>query len=271
MVNITIFQSGQVTGDCGKIIAYEGQTNSEEIKVLHPSFAGAEYFIEYKYGYTIYRSKLDANDLVTLKIEQADVIQCQFIAVDIMTGNVVFKSKTWYFNINSQLKPNVSHYPCNPHYTLNHHDSINYNHIAHSHCNHNCNSQSAPDLTYMYRQLEERLNNEQEIRYNELTSIKRDIELIKTALNINENISSIIDADLAIEPGTYNADVNSINFPEPNNEYALEVSKSDESNIRQEAYEKDSDNIWYRTGLITGTGEVIWANWAPLISRIVEI
>ena len=76
MVNLVITQDRKVTGDNGKIIAYEGQEWSEVINIVHPQFPGCKYFIEYKYNNTIYKNELDSNGHVSLKVENSGYLNC---------------------------------------------------------------------------------------------------------------------------------------------------------------------------------------------------
>ena len=104
MVNIVISQNGNVTGDKGKIIAYEGQKYSEVLNIVHPLIDGAKYYIEYKYADTILRNELDSNNNVSIQVFDAGYVQCKFVAIDLLSGDIVFKSKTWNLIVKQDLK-----------------------------------------------------------------------------------------------------------------------------------------------------------------------
>ena len=90
MVNIVVSQNKTVTGDTGKIIAYEGEEYSEVINIVHPIYDDAIYYIEYKYDDTIYRNKLDSNGQVSIKVGNAGYVKCQFVVIGTIHGNVIF-------------------------------------------------------------------------------------------------------------------------------------------------------------------------------------
>lgn len=258
MINIVVSQNGNVSGDKGKIIAYEGQNYSEVINIIHPIFSNVKYYIEYKYDNTILRNELDANNQVSIKIMNAGYIKCQFIAVKMFTEDVVFKSKSWNLIIKEDLKIEESHYPCN---VVGHH----YKHrppmiMAHpGYCRHNCN-----DNLDMYKKLSDEINNEEEIRFNEIQSIKEELADIKNILKINNSVSSILNANTIIIPGSYNAHSSSTGFPKDNTAYTLVVSYYGDNNILQLAYEKNSPDVYYRCTLNSNTSEPNWADWALL-------
>lgn len=263
MVNITIYQSGDVTGDKGKIIAYEGQQYSDTITIVHPLFTGAEYFIEYKYSQTIYRDKLDANNRVKIKIEKAGYVKCQLLAIDILTGEILFKSKSWDMLVHNDFQLEPSHYPCDSY--------IHCAPLPPHHCNHDCHSNDKSIDSYeAYFKLLNELRNEEEIRHKEIQSIYEDIALIKNALNLNKPITSNIDANELIEENKYYGSMYSINIPEPNQEYVITVERHDNT-ILQYAAESDGDNIWFRSGIIDDDGSVVWTSWAPTITRVKEL
>lgn len=271
MVNITVYQNGDVIGDKGKVIAYVGQNYSEPIQIVHPIFEGnpIRYFVEYKYNHTRYKDELDSNNRVQLKIEKNGYIQCQFIAENIYTGAILFKSKSWNFIVKEEFNIEPSHYPCSGH-TLNYsgHDCFNNSYNKHHH-NDNMNF----DYYKAYYELKTEIENEETIRYNEILQIQQDLIKIKEALNIVDNTLPIhIDANKVITAGNYNADVTSINFPDVNQEYKLSVTTYTD-HILQQAFEIDSDNVWYRTGTSTtnDSSNIIWTSWSPLIMRVETI
>lgn len=276
MINITVYQSGDISGDSGKIVAYSDEKFTQPIKIVHPIYSNAMYYIEYKYNDTIYKNRLDDNGITRLRVENAGYLKCQFVACDILNGNVIFKSKSWNFIINEKFSTEPSHYPCsiidgtyysghNCYQSISHGNTCSCNHSSN-----NCNGENF-DSYEAYYKLKSLLDNESDIRYNEIEQLKSDIVAIKQALNISNSnsISSVINADLIITSGEYAANIQSINFPEDGQEYTLVVTRHG-NNIMQEAFEVDSDNIWFRTGFIEN-GVATWNSWAPLITRISEI
>lgn len=259
MVNLVISQNGNVTGDKGKIIAYEGQEYSEIINIIHPLFSGAKYYIEYKYDNTILRNELDSNNRVSIKINNAGYIKCQFIAKDLLSGDIIFKSKTWNLIVKQELKIEKSHYPCD---SLGH----RYNHrpseiIATSHhCLHNDNFNAHEVCT----KLSQELSNEEDIRFNEIQSIRQELAEIKAVMGIDDVIASTLDANTIITPGKYNASAYSTGFPENNKEYILDVSYYGDNNVLQIASEKESNNVYYRSTLAITSGEPEWGSWTLL-------
>lgn len=262
MVNIVVSQNMNVTGDKGKIIAYEGQGYSEVINIVHPSFPGAEYYIEYKYDNTILRNKLDSNGHVSIKVGRAGYVNCQFIAVNISDGDIVFASKTWSLIIKEALKIEESHYPCS---SMGHH----YKHrppvpiaTPNGYCNPNdFNAYEA------YAKLSNELSNEEDIRFNEIQNLRQEIADIKAYLGIDNAVRSKLDANECITPGTYKASAMSDNFPDPNKEkeYDLVVSYYGDENILQNAYEVGSDNVYYRSTIdITSGVPATWTDWTLL-------
>lgn len=260
MVNIVVSQNGNVTGDKGKIIAYEGQKYSEVINIVHPIFSnGVKYFIEYKYGNTIYRNELDKNGQVSIKVDNAGYVQCQFIAIDIVTGDCTFKSKTWNLIVKEDLKIEESHYPCD---AMGHH----YKHrppvvVAGTNCG--CGNTEF-NAVEAYAKLAQELSNEEDIRFNELQSIRQEIAEIKAFIDMDDATASTLDADTIIVPGKYNANAQSTHFPKANKEYTLNVSYYGDNNILQTAYEKESNDVYYRSTLAITSGEPEWNDWVLL-------
>ena len=262
MLNIVVSQNGNVTGDKGKIIAYEGQLYSEVINIVHPLFPGATYYIEYKYDNTILRNELDASNHVSIKIENAGYIVCQFIAIDILTGDILFKSKQWSLIINEALKIEESHYPC---HSVNHH----YKHreptiIAHSShdCDNKCNNEFK--MIENYKKLLDRISNEEDVRFNEMQSIRQELAEIKAAIGINDGFVSTLNADDILIVGTYNANTLSTGFPKKNMEYTLTVCYYDDENVLQIAYEKNSNDTYYRSTLSNNAAGPVWNDWTLL-------
>ena len=267
MVNITVYQNGDVVGDTGKIIAYEGQSYSSAITIVHPLFSGAKYYVEYTYNNTIFRDQLNSNNQVSLRIEKAGYLKCQFVAIDILSSEILFKSHAWNFLIQSSMSTEPSHYPCSSHI----YDNTGYNSFNHSNykqsmnCNHQHNS---IDSYKAYYELLTELRNEEDIRYREIQNIYNDLKLIKDALGIGNNTPSLLDANKVIQAGSYIAAIGSINFP-VDQECTLEVANHN-GHIIQQCFECDGDNIWFRTGE-DDNGNVTWNSWAENITRVNEI
>ena len=262
MVNITIFQNGDVTGDNGRIIAYVGESYSQPICITHPLFSHiskeVEYIVEYKYNQTIYRSKLDANNIVRLKIEKAGYMKCQLIAIDLFTNETIFKSKTWNFLIQEKLKLEPSHYPCSINEYYNGHNC--YNEKLKS-CD--CNNDNV-DTYEAYHKLLSELRNEEDIRFSEILSLKQDIIKIKEMLGMDQNAASYIDANAIINSGEYLASADSINFPKINQPYELIVTNKN-GFITQQAFETTDSIASFRTG-INSDGTTLWEPWQELFS-----
>lgn len=260
MINITVYQNKDVTGDNGKIIAYVGQTYSEEIRIIHPSFANAKYGIEYKYNQTIFTDWLDTNDRAKLKIEKAGYLTCQFIAIDMINGDVLFKSKPWRFLVEEVTMPEPSHYPCNSH--ISGHTSWNHSNYYPPH---KC---EGPDFNSYeaYYKLKAELDNESDVRFNEIKALSDDIILIKNALNIGDPVASVIDANELVSEGRYIATAASSNLPLDDQQYYIIVSVYNE-NIVQTAYTLDGTGVWYRTGIKSNI-DVTWTDWTKQVTTI---
>lgn len=253
MVNIMIYQNGDVTGDKGKIIAYEGQTKSEVINITHPLFTGAKYSLEYRYGQTIYKNQLDSNNNVQISVGSSGYVRCQLVAEDIISGDILFKSNPWNLLIKESLKTEASHYPCSSEY---HHHEHGHVPPKHSNCNGDFNAYEA-----FYKLLTE-LRNEEDVRFSETRDINQTLYEIKQYLNLTDAVASNIDADTVTTPGSYLSSVDSTNFPKTGVEFRLIVSKYGENNsILQQAYEINSNNIYYRSSL---ADEIEWTDWAQL-------
>ena len=257
MVNITIFQNGEVTGDNGKIIAYVGEEYSQPIHIVHPLFSHIskeiEYYVEYKYNQTIYKNKLDENGVVRLKVENAGYMKCQLVAIDTFNTEIVFKSKTWNFIIQETLKVEPSHYPCSITEYYNGHKEYNAT-VQVNNCN--CNNDSC---NAKYQKLIDELQNEEDIRFSEIVSLKSDIIKIKELLNIDQNTASYLNANEIINSGKYLANKDSINFPKTNQPYKLIVT-NENGFITQQAFETTSNEVSFRSG-ITSNGTTIWESW----------
>lgn len=254
MVNLIITQDRKVTGDTGKIIAYVGQDYSETICIVHPIFPGCRYYIEYKYNNTIYKNELDENGHVSLKVENSGYLKCQFIAIDIESGNNVFSSYPWNLIIKESLQTETSHYPCN---SINH--LYHHNH-KHNFCDHDINFNAYE----AFCKLKDSIDNESDIRFTELQLIRDDIMDIKKYLHLDDTTASTLDADLQTNVGQYYANSNSEHFPEPNTAYKLIVSTYGNKNILQHAYEDNSNNVYYRSATSSNNNAYIWNDWIKL-------
>lgn len=263
MVNIVVSQNGNVTGDTGKIIAYEGQTYSEVLNIIHPLFPGARYYVEYKYDNTILRNELDTNNHVSIKVELAGYVKCQFVAVDIATDDVLFKSKSWNLIVKEDLKIEKSHYPCN---SLHHYKHKPPMIIAHDNCCHD--DDDAFNALKAFEKLNAELSNEEDIRFNEMQAIRQELAEIKAAIGLENAVPSTLDANTIITPGTYNANSLSIGFPKNDTEYELKVSYYSDDNVLQIAYEKNSNNVYYRSTLSIVANDIEWNDWALLTLQV---
>lgn len=256
MVNIVVSQNGDVTGDKGKIIAYEGQEYSEVINIIHPLFDGVKYYIEYKYNNDILRNELDANNQVSIRVENAGYVKCQFIVIDLLNGHIIFKSKSWNLIIKEDLKIEESHYPCT---SLGHH----YKHRPPMHITPYYHDDKF-NAHEAFMKLSQELSNEEDVRFNEIQAIRQEISELKAYLNIEDAIASTLNANKIIIPGKYNANKRSNGFPENEKEYTLNVSYYGDDNILQMAYEKNSNNVYYRSTLSITFNEPEWNDWTLL-------
>lgn len=267
MVNITINYDGVVTGDKGKIIGYEGQEYSEVFTIIHPTFSGTEDYIEYKYGNTIFRNKIDSSGQVSIKLGTSGYVKCQYLAIDIATGEIKFKSDYWNCVIKKSLKVQPSHFPCN---SIGHryHDRrpqvvAGYYYDDACGCIHgNPDSFNAYEA---YNKLYDMIENESEIRTNLLSDIDNEIAKIKEAIHINETIASKIDPNTLVEDGTYKVEYNSEyleNLPnqESTNGYTIVVMNFGENNVLQNAKEDNTTNVYTRL-LIDKLTET-WGQWS---------
>lgn len=282
MVHITIMQDGTVTGDKGKIIGYaDGKEHfSEPINIVHPSFTGCEYYIEYRHRNTLIDDKLDAYGNVCIHIITNGHVPCQLIAKDVLTGAIVFRSKQWHFIVKPGIKVEPSHYPCPPYdYRYGHHNHYgyyDYNHHNHIDPHHNhCCHHDDDILKYLLR-INEKLENEEEIRHAEIQEIVQELYDLKSQLHIINPTPSCLDANELIDKGLYLADETSINFPKNGCKYQCEVSLY-ENIIMQVAYEMsnmyEANNVWYRTGTQIGNliEDIEWDEWKPFITTIMEV
>jgi hypothetical protein len=260
MINIVVSQNGNVTGDKSKIIAYEGQQYSEIINITHPLFSGAKYYIEYKYDNTILRNELDSNNRVSIKINNAGYVKCQFIAIDLLSEDIIFKSKTWNLIVKEDLKIEVSHHPCD---AFGH----RYKHIKPIQIAPNANNNNF-NAFEAYAKISHELSNEEDIRFNEIQELRQELAELKAFIDMEDTIASTLNANKIITPGKYNANVYSTGFPENNKEYNLNVSYYGDDNILQTAYEKKSNKVYYRSTLAVVSGEPEWNGWTLLTLQV---
>lgn len=263
MINITIYQTGEVTGDCGKLIGYEGTELSEVINIVHPIYEGCNYAIEYKLNQVVCRKYLDSNNHVSLTLGESGYITCQLLALDISTGNIVWQSYRWNFIIGEKMKVEPSHYPCYSHVynSMNHHVCDYYGH----HDTHDCiNNDTSIDSYNAYYKLMQRIENEETVRFDEIQRLTEDVIKIKQVLNIGDVIPSTADVNTLTSPGEYIVTANSENLPsDDSQEFRIHVYKYN-STISQQAFELDNDNIWYRTGKIASDDSITWTNWVAI-------
>ncbi|MDY5928625.1 MAG: pyocin knob domain-containing protein [Candidatus Onthovivens sp.] len=254
MINLVITQDGKVTGDNGKIIAYEGQDYSEIINIVHPQYVGCRYYVEYKYNNTIYKNQLNDNGQVSLKVENSGYLKCQLLAITI-DGEIKFKSYPWNLIIKESLRTEAEHYPCS---SINHH----HEHSNRS-CGCNCDKSNNNFNAYeAYSKLKMELENESDIRFNEMQLLIKDISEIKKYLHLDDTEASHIDANTKIFEGIWYADSTSNNFPDSTHtkSYKLVVSKYGTEYILQHAYENNSNDVYYRSS----KDGVSWSEWTKL-------
>ena len=97
-----------------------------------------------------------------------------------------------------------------------------------------------------------------------MQSIRQELAEIKAAMGIDDIVASTLDINKLIIPGKYNARYDSTGLPENNKEYILDVSYYGDNNVLQIAYEKESDNVYYRSTLAIISGEPEWSSWTLL-------
>lgn len=268
MVNITISYDGVVTGDKGKIIGYEGEEFSEVFYIVHPTFSGTEDYIEYKYGNTIFRNKIDSSGQVSIKLGTAGYVKCQYLAIDIETGQIKFKSDYWTCVIKRSLKIQPSHYPCN---SMGHVYNDRRPQVVAGYYYDDCmcthgNSDSF-NAFEAYKKLLDKIENESEIRTNLLNDVNADIAKIKEVLHINETIASKIDPNTLFVDGVYKVEYNQEyveNLPnqESTNGYTITVINYGNDSVIQNAKEDNTNNLFVRTifNKLTDT----WGEWSLL-------
>lgn len=106
-MDITIIDSGFVTGDFLKPIGYAGEANSRKLTIIHPHFTGCYYQILVKRYDGLYRLGIDDNGEAVLPpslLKTATTLECQFVAIaepntvqNAETDTFVFKSNA--FNV----------------------------------------------------------------------------------------------------------------------------------------------------------------------------
>ena len=87
-------------------------------------------------------------------------------------------------------------------------------------------------------------------------------------MGLDNVAASTLNADTIMIPGNYNANSLSVGFPKDNTEYDLKVSYYGDDNILQIAYEKNSDNVYYRSTLAINVSEAEWNDWTLLTLQI---
>lgn len=262
MIRLQVMIDGAVTGDVGSICAYENQSYSEPIKILHPQFEGALYKLKYYWGNTEFTNLLDANDEVRIQIRHYGMIRLQFIAENPISGEVYLASKPFHLVVHKGVN-NI--YSCNNNF-----------HSYYPQCSCNSSSSCGSELDTIVR-LGIELDNEMRVRAEQDSVIWKAIQEIREALEkanivVGNNTPEKLDANIILTSGEYNASSESINFPTSGQSYKLLVNTI--SNIvQQTAYAAvtNETRMYYRTGTIVEKNEenienskVVWTNWIPI-------
>lgn len=281
MIRITVQTDGSVTGDVGRIMAYENQTYSEPIRILHPSYSGAVYKLVYRWGHTQFMDMLDAKDEVTIHIHGAGIVKLQFFAENPVTGEVYLASKPFELIVHKNL-------------------NVGPNTFVSSHINPCCppnmgcsGGNNGTNELEVLMKLGIELSEEQRVRASQDSLIWEEIFNIKNKLEASLGITfeekepSIQNCNLLVEPGEYNLAVGSVNVPINGQAFKVEVRRFKDK-VLQTAYLTQMQigtetsletRIYYRTGKVlveatTDTDpEIEFINWVPMLheGEVMEI
>lgn len=270
MLNIQILSNGAVTGDVGRIMAYQDQTYSEAIQVNHPSYRGALYKINYTWGHTQFSDMLDSNDQVKLHVHGAGVLNCQFIAENALTGQVLLASKPFMLIVHEGINagPNGA---TNCYRKFGCCDNSNYT-----------GGNVSTEVDALIK-LNIELAEEQRVRANNDSQIWDEILKIKNKLaeicgTSDESTPIVGDCNTLVAAGEFKLDVGSKHTPDNYDDvslipYLLVVKKYD-TQIIQTAYasEEDTTRVYYRTGTVVND-VAEWAEWIPMVheTQVVEM
>lgn len=272
MLNIQVLSNGAVTGDVGRIMAYEDQTYSEAIKVIHPSYRGALYKINYTWGHTQFSDMLDSDDQVKLHVHGAGILNCQFIAENALTGQVLLASKPFMLIVHEGINagPNGAT-NCYRKYSCCDNGYNTGDNIA--------SGNSIDAIVKLNIELAE----EQRVRANNDSQLWDEILLIKNKLaeicgTSDESNPIVGDCNTLVTAGEFKLDVGSKHTPDNYDEvslipYLLVVKKYD-TQVIQTAYasEEDTTKVYYRTGTIVND-VAEWAEWIPMVheTQVIEM
>ena len=261
MLNIQVHTSGAVTGDVGRIMAYENQTYSESIKFLHPVYGGALYKVVYIWGHTQMSDMLDSNDEVRLRIDGPGILKCQFIAEDAATGKVHLASKPFNLIIHTGINGSSDGATnCYRKFTCG--TSAGYN----------CNVNEGNMAEVIIKQGIE-LAQEEQVRADNDSAIWDEILIIKNMVaQLAGNTCDcpiVADCNEIITEGSYKIDIGSSGLPDSGNistiPFILDVKTLDPQVI-QIAYSAGEGTVrmFIRTGTVVD-GVATWVEWTPVI------
>lgn len=108
-MDITVLDSGFVTGDFMKPIGYSGEMNSRQLHVIHPHFTDCYYQLLVKKGDGLYKLGIDEDGNANIPpslLRTATKLECQFIAMstpcsvtNAETDTFVFKSSPFHVTV----------------------------------------------------------------------------------------------------------------------------------------------------------------------------
>lgn len=262
MIRIQIQRDGSVTGDVGRILAYENQTKSNKIQFLHPSYPGAIYRVVYGWGTTSFMDMLDGNDQVQIYINGTGIVQLHFEAVNAVTGEVIMASKPFNLVVHKSSVMGPDSFTSCKH---THHHGYGGSCV--------CGENNNPTLGLM--QLSTELANEQQVRASSDSQIWEEIYAMKQSLALfgvsDETMpSEKLDCDTLITSGPYNLSDLSTHTPIEGKNFSI-VVRQFLPQILQTAYmaEQGETGVFYRTGtLISGDSNVVWQDWIPMIHEV---
>ena len=265
MIRIQVQSDGSVTGDVGRIIAYENRTYSEPIQILHPCYKDAIYKVIYRWGHTQFEDFLDSNDQVSVHVHGAGIVKMQFVAQNPITGVNYLVSKTFELIVHKNLDmgPNAfvsSHIiPCCPPPSV-------------------CGGVNGNNELEVLMKLGIELAEEQRVRASQDSVIWEEIFKIKQALEdklgivIDDKEPELKDCDLLVDPGEYNLAVGSLNTPIDGKPFKVQVKRYN-AQVLQTAYltSEEETRIYYRTGTViteateTAPASTQFVSWVPMI------
>lgn len=263
MIRIQIQRDGSVTGDVNAIAAYEGQTRSEKIQFLHPSYPGALYKVKYTWGTTVMEDMLDGNDTVQIYINGTGIVRLTFIAENALTGENIMSSHSFSLVVHQNLRPGPNHFSsCPP--------------IPHR-CPPPIDCGGDPVTGLMKLAVE--LNNEQIVRGNSISQLWEAFyslrqELVDAGVIGEQLTPETLDCNKLVATGPYLLASTSINTPIEGKCFRVSVSIFN-AQVLQTAHiaEQGLTGIFYRTGTRIDDECIEWQEWVPMIheASITEI